>query len=97
LGGEASAAAGPVGRDSTAQTDATMRADILSYSRSRGVFGGLSLQGGTLRADEDVNKALYAQPETSKEILTGQATPPAGSDVFTSKLSQYGGDTQTKS
>src|SRR5689334_2664347 len=60
LGGEASAAPGPVGRDATAQTDASMRADILSWSRSRGVFGGLSLQGGTLRPDDD-----FWQPHAS--------------------------------
>ncbi len=96
LGGEASAAAGPVGRDATAQTDATMRADILSWSRSRGIFGGISLQGGTLRADEDVDKALYGQAETSKAILTGQVPAPAGSEAFLSKLSQYGGQQQTK-
>ncbi len=96
LGGEISAAAGPVGRDSTAQTDATMRADILSYSRSRGVFGGISLQGGTLRADEDVDKAVYGQPETSQAILGGKVPIPAGAEAFTSKLSGYGGETQTK-
>lgn len=96
LGGEVSAAAGPVGRDTTAQTDATMRADILSWSRSRGIFGGISLQGSTLRADTDVDTALYGKPETSKEILTGQAPAPAGADVFLSKLSQYGGETETK-
>ena len=96
LGGEISAAAGPVGRDSTAQTDATMRADILSWSRSRGIFGGISLQGGTLRADEDVDKALYGQAETSQAILTGKVTAPEGSDAYISKLSQYGGETQTK-
>lgn len=96
LGGEISAAAGPVGRDSTAQTDATMRADILSWSRSRGIFGGISLQGSTLRADTDVDTALYGKPETSKEILTGQAPVPAGADVFLSKLTQYGGDTEAK-
>jgi lipid-binding SYLF domain-containing protein len=96
LGGEVSAAAGPVGRDTTAQTDATMRADILSWSRSRGIFGGISLQGGTLRADDDADKALYGKNVTSKEILTGEVPAPAGSDVFTSKLVQYGGETQSK-
>jgi lipid-binding SYLF domain-containing protein len=96
LGGEVSAAAGPVGRDSTAQTDATMRADILSWSRSRGVFGGLSLQGGTLRADEETDKALYGSNVTSKEILTGSTPAPAGSEAFLGKLVQYGGETQTK-
>ncbi|MDQ2842240.1 MAG: YSC84-related protein [Acidobacteriota bacterium] len=81
---------------STAQTDPTMRADILSWSRSRGIFGGISLQGGTLRADEDVDKALYGQPETSKAILTGEVPASAGSEAFVSKLTQYGGEAQAK-
>jgi lipid-binding SYLF domain-containing protein len=96
LGGEVSAAAGPVGRDVTAQTDATMRADILSWSRSRGLFGGISLQGGTLRADTDVDKALYGQPVSSKEILTGKVEAPAGAEAFIGKLTQYGGAEQSK-
>ena len=97
LGGEASAAAGPVGRDATAQTDATMRADILSWSRSRGVFGGLSLQGGTLRQDTDVDKQLYGKNVTSKEILTGKVEKPASAEAFLAKLTEYGGSQQTKS
>ena len=91
LGGEASVAAGPVGRDSTAQTDATMRADILSYSRSRGIFGGLSLQGGTLRPDDDANKALYGKPIDAKTLLLGAVHPTVAADNFTTKLSEYGG------
>jgi lipid-binding SYLF domain-containing protein len=96
LGGEVSAAAGPVGRDVTAQTDATMRADILSWSRSRGVFGGVSLQGGTLRQDTDVDKALYGQNVGSKEILTGKVEPPAGAEAFTAQLVKYGGNVESK-
>lgn len=96
LGGEVSAAAGPVGRDATAQTDATMRADILSWSRSRGVFGGISLQGGTLRADDDVNKALYGQNETDADILTGKVKPPSDASAFLDALTKYGGATQRK-
>jgi SH3 domain-containing YSC84-like protein 1 len=91
LGGEASVAAGPVGRDATAQTDASMRADILSWSRSRGVFGGLSLQGGTLRPDEDANKSLYAEKVSSKDILTGKVKKPVPSDELSAKLAEYGG------
>lgn len=96
LGGEASVAAGPVGRDTTAQTDATMHADILSWSRSRGVFGGLSLQGGTLRPDEDANKALYGEKVSSRDILTGKINKPLASDVLTEKLTQYGGSAPAK-
>jgi lipid-binding SYLF domain-containing protein len=61
LGGEASAAAGPVGREAQAMTDAMMRAEILSWSRSRGVFGGVSLQGSTLREDSEANEHLYGK------------------------------------
>jgi lipid-binding SYLF domain-containing protein len=96
LGAEASGAAGPVGRDTTAQTDATMRADILSWSRSRGIFGGLSLQGGTLRPDNDANQGLYGRKVTSKEILTGQFTGMPPSNTFRQELNRYGGSTAAK-
>jgi lipid-binding SYLF domain-containing protein len=69
LGGAIQAAAGPVGRTSTAQTDAAMRAEILSYSRARGVFAGISLEGATLRADLDANEAMYKRKLTTKEIV----------------------------
>jgi lipid-binding SYLF domain-containing protein len=95
LGGEASAAAGPVGREATAQTDASMHADILSWSRSRGVFGGVSLQGATLRADEDGDKALYGKKVNTKDVLTGQAKDPVSPDPFTSELAEYGGTHRT--
>jgi lipid-binding SYLF domain-containing protein len=91
LGGEASVAAGPVGRDVTAQTDASMRADILSWSRSRGVFGGLSLQGGTLRGDGDVNDALYGSSVSDAQILTGKVKSPAVASKFLATVRRYGG------
>lgn len=91
LGAEASAAAGPVGRDTTAQTDATMRADILSWSRSRGIFGGLSLQGGTLRPDNDANEGLYGRKVTSKEILTGTSDVHLASNPLRAGLNKYAG------
>jgi lipid-binding SYLF domain-containing protein len=77
IGGEASAAAGPVGREASAQTDVNMRAEMLSYSRSRGLFAGISLQGATLRPDSDANIELYGHPTTNKEILTGSVPAPA--------------------
>ena len=77
VGGEATAAAGPIGRDATAQTDAMMRAEMLSYSRARGLFAGISLQGATMRPDADANKELYGAAMTNEEILTGKATAPA--------------------
>lgn len=94
LGGEVSGAAGPVGRDLTAQTDATMRADILSWSRSRGVFGGASLQSGTLRSDDDVNQALYGRKESNSDILTGKVKPSAPASGFLEALNKYGGTTK---
>ncbi len=78
IGGDASAAAGPVGREATAQTDAKMNAEILSYSRSRGLFAGISLDGATLRPDGETNRELYSRDATNREILTGDfATPEA--------------------
>jgi lipid-binding SYLF domain-containing protein len=77
LGGEATVAAGPVGRDASAQTDAQMNAEILSYSRSRGLFAGIALQGATLRPDHDVDRELYGQDLGSKEILMGNVHAPA--------------------
>jgi lipid-binding SYLF domain-containing protein len=77
LGGEATAAAGPVGRDAEAQTDAAMHAEMLSYSRSRGLFAGISLQGATLRPDGDANRELYGHDIANREILTGAVPAPA--------------------
>jgi lipid-binding SYLF domain-containing protein len=82
LGGEATVAAGPVGRDVTAQTDAVMRAEMLSWSRSRGLFAGLSLQGATLRPDDDANRELYGKEMDNKDILTkGVAAPAAAAKL----------------
>lgn len=75
LGGDASAAAGPVGRDASAETDVTMRADILSYSRARGLFAGVSLEGSTLRPDNDANKNLYGKKMEAKEIVFDEVVP----------------------
>jgi len=88
LGGEGSVAAGPIGRNATAQTDAGMKAEILSYSRSRGVFAGLALTGATLRPDEDDNEALYGKRLHSKEIVDTQK-PPAESAKLLAELNSY--------
>jgi SH3 domain-containing YSC84-like protein 1 len=89
LGGEATAAAGPVGRNVAAQTDALMTAEMLTWSRSRGVFAGVSLDGATLRNDLDENKAMYGQRWTNKEILTSGAKPPAAAQKLISELNKY--------
>lgn len=88
IGGEATAAAGPVGRDTTAQTDAMLRAEMLSYSRSRGLFAGISLEGATLRPDEDGNRELYGREATNREILTGDFKTPAAAERFEHALNR---------
>lgn len=74
LGADASAAAGPKGRDASADTDAYLRAEILSYSRSRGLFAGISLEGSTLRPDDDASADVYGRKITAKEIVMGRKT-----------------------
>ena len=78
LGADASAAAGPVGRTTSAETDVVMKAEILSWSKARGVFAGVSLAGSTLRSDDDANKNLYGKELNAKQIVReGQVTTPA--------------------
>ncbi len=89
IGGDAEATAGPIGRNLSAQTDAQLHAEILSYSRSRGAFAGLTLTGATLRPDNDDNSALYGHPVTNKEVLTGGVSAPAAASAFESTLSGY--------
>ena len=89
IGGEATAAAGPVGRDATAQTDALLTAEILSWSRSRGLFAGISLDGSTLRNDLDENKAMYGQPWDNKQVLSSGAKPPASAEKLLAQLNKY--------
>jgi len=72
LGADASVAAGPKGRDASADTDAWMRAEILSYSRSRGLFAGISLEGSTLRPDDDASADVYGRPIKAKDIVRSQ-------------------------
>ena len=88
LGGDASVAAGPIGRDASAQTDAMMHAEILSYSRSRGLFAGIALTGATLRPDEPTNKELYGHDATNREILTGDFKTPAVARRFEHALNR---------
>lgn len=87
LGGDASAAAGPVGRTASAETDVTMRAEILTYSRARGAFAGVSLAGSTLRPDNDANKHLYGKEISAKDIVMGSAAPvPASAEKLIARL-----------
>ncbi len=89
LGGAAEAAAGPVGRSGTADTNAAATARILSYSRSKGVFGGVSLQGATLRQDLDENQRLYGRHLSNKAILPGYVHKPAVGAELVAVLNKY--------
>jgi SH3 domain-containing YSC84-like protein 1 len=90
LGGDASAAAGPVGRDAEAATDASLRAEVLTYSRARGLFAGISLEGSTLRPDNDANERIYGKKINAKEIVLHGAVPvPASAKLLISTLNQH--------
>ena len=89
LGADAAVAGGPVGRTATAQTDAQMHAEILSYSRSRGVFAGISLEGATLRPDHDANLRIYSKEVEPKQILSGDIPAPESTQNLLATLSKY--------
>jgi SH3 domain-containing YSC84-like protein 1 len=89
LGGDASVAAGPVGRTVTAQTDAYMTAEILSWSRSRGVFAGIALNGATLRQDLDDNREIYGRTLENKEIVNQEVPPPKTAEKLLSLFNKY--------
>jgi len=89
LGGDMAATAGPKGRSAAAATDVTWRAEILSYSRSRGLFAGISLEGSTLRPDNDGNERLYGKGTTAKNIVINSAIhPPASAKLLLSTLNK---------
>jgi lipid-binding SYLF domain-containing protein len=88
LGGDASVAAGPIGRDLKAQTDVELQAEVLSYSRSRGLFAGISLTGATLRPDKETNRELYGHDSTNREILTGDFKTPAAAAKLEGSLTR---------
>jgi len=89
LGADASAAAGPVGRDAEADTDVTLRAEVLTYSRARGLFAGISLEGSTLRPDNDANERIYGKKLDAKEIALHGAVPvPPSAKLMTDTLNQ---------
>jgi lipid-binding SYLF domain-containing protein len=89
LGGNASVAAGPVGREAKAGTDALMNAKILGYSRSRGIFAGAALEGATLRSDNADNRRLYGRAVEHKEILLGKVAVPSSASVLVQTLNRY--------
>ena len=89
IGADAAIAAGPIGRQASAQTDASMHAEILAWSRSRGVFAGISLQGSTLRTDGGENKELYGKELSARDIVKGAIAPPAVARELMATLSKY--------
>ena len=88
LGGDATVAAGPVGRAATAQTDAALHSEMLSYSRSRGLFAGISLEGATMRPDEETNRELYGHDINNREILSSGMKSPAVAARFEHALNR---------
>ena len=91
IGADASAAAGPVGRTATADTDASLHAEILSWSRSRGAFAGVALNGAVLSADEHEDRRLYGHDESNKAIIEGRVPPPPAGAALTAALNGYPG------
>ena len=96
LGADASAAAGPVGRDAAADTDWKMRAEVLTYSRARGVFAGIDLNGSAVTQDKDETRILYGSFVPFTEILTGKVRPPASSESFLTVLKRYSHESKEK-
>ena len=89
LGADASVAGGPVGRDSSAETDAQLHAELLTWSRSRGAFAGVSLQGATLRPDDDWNKEMYGKAMANRDIVMGEVAPPPAASKLLALLNKY--------
>ena len=89
LGGDAAVAGGPLGRSAQAQTDAQLRAEILSYSRSRGLFAGVSLEGATLRPGHKANEKIYGRQVDPKQVLAAQVTAPSSVQPFIDALNRY--------
>jgi lipid-binding SYLF domain-containing protein len=89
IGADAAVAAGPVGRTAKAETDVELNAEILSWSRSKGVFAGLSLNGATMRPDEKMNEEFYGKKMTNREILTSHMPPPTGARPLIAELDRY--------
>lgn len=89
IGADASAAAGPVGRDAGADTDWKMKAEVLTYSRARGIFAGIDLNGSALTQDKDETRVLYGKFVPFDEILDGKVKPPASSEAFLNTVEKY--------
>jgi SH3 domain-containing YSC84-like protein 1 len=91
LGADASAAAGPVGRNAAADTDLKMKAEVLSYSRARGAFAGIDLNGSAITQDKDETRILYGNPVPFADIFNGKVNPPDNSAPFLEAVRKYSG------
>ena len=90
LGADVSAAAGPKGRDASAETDVSLRAEMLTYSRSRGLFAGVSLEGSTLRPDNDANESIYGKKLSAQDIvLKSEVRSPASAEKMLATLQKF--------
>jgi len=96
LGANAAAAAGPTGAQATSYSAAAMNADVLTYSRSKGLFAGVSLEGASMDVDKDANKSLYGKDVTAKEIVSGRETAPASAKTLISELDKTSPTRQTQ-
>ena len=94
IGADASAAAGPVGRDAAADTDWKMKAEVLTYSRARGVFAGIDLNGSAITQDKDETRVLYGKFVPFEEILSGKVEPPSGTEPFLAAVRKYAGESK---
>lgn len=95
LGADASAAAGPVGRQAEGDTDWKMKAEVLTYSRARGIFAGLTLNGAVIAQDHDSTRAFYGKDVSFQSILSGETPAPAGSEPFLAALKRFSAQAQT--
>ncbi|HEY6252537.1 MAG TPA: lipid-binding SYLF domain-containing protein [Candidatus Angelobacter sp.] len=96
LGADASVAAGPLGRHAEASTDAKLNAEILAYSRAKGLFAGVELNGAAVKPDNDSNNAFYGSSVNWKELLSGSMKPPAGADSFIDAVRKYFNESREK-
>lgn len=96
IGGDAAAAAGPVGRDAQASTDASLHAELLTWSRSRGAFAGIDLNGTTVTQNKDDNDALYGSGHSADQILKGGVPAPSSAQGFLDSISQYFGEARAR-
>jgi lipid-binding SYLF domain-containing protein len=92
IGADASAAAGPVGRDAAADTDWKMKTEVLTYSRARGVFAGIDLNGSAITQDKDETRVLYGKFVPFEDVLSGKVEPPSGTETFLAAVRKYAGE-----